>query len=197
LERVLKMERGCVEDQPQPVRHAESLENSEGLRLVENDTAALRHFSNRLLAIMMMVAALAAGCGGHDHEHGHGHGHEHIPPHGGTPVILGNEHYHLEFLQNAETGQMHAYILDGHMDRFIRIPAESFEVEAQLPDRREALVFRAVANPATGETVGDTAQFTAEAEWLRHPVEFDAVLKSISIRGREYSSVKFNFPKGH
>jgi hypothetical protein len=41
-----KMERGCVEDQPQPVNHAEALENSEGLRLVEDDTAALRQFSN-------------------------------------------------------------------------------------------------------------------------------------------------------
>jgi hypothetical protein len=37
---------GCVEDQPQPVNHAEALENSEGLRLVEDDTAALRQFSN-------------------------------------------------------------------------------------------------------------------------------------------------------
>jgi hypothetical protein len=42
------MERGCVQDQPQPVQHAEALENSEGLRLVEDDTAALRHFSNTL-----------------------------------------------------------------------------------------------------------------------------------------------------
>jgi hypothetical protein len=31
------MERGCVEDQPQPV-NAEALEDSEGLRLVEDDT---------------------------------------------------------------------------------------------------------------------------------------------------------------
>jgi hypothetical protein len=28
-----------VQDQPQPVKHAEALENSEGLRLVEDDTA--------------------------------------------------------------------------------------------------------------------------------------------------------------
>jgi hypothetical protein len=27
------MERGCVEDHPQPVEHGESLEDSEGLRL--------------------------------------------------------------------------------------------------------------------------------------------------------------------
>jgi hypothetical protein len=42
------MERGCVEDQPQPVKHAEALENSVGLRLVEDDTVALRHFTNTL-----------------------------------------------------------------------------------------------------------------------------------------------------
>jgi mono/diheme cytochrome c family protein len=54
-ERVLKMERGCVEDQPQPVKHAESLEKSEGLRLAEDDTAALRNFSNRLSEIQALV----------------------------------------------------------------------------------------------------------------------------------------------
>jgi hypothetical protein len=48
LRAVLKMERDCVEDQPQPVKHAEALENSEGLRLVEDDTVSLRHFSNTL-----------------------------------------------------------------------------------------------------------------------------------------------------
>jgi hypothetical protein len=43
------MERGCVEDQPQPVNHAEALESTKGLRLVEDDTvAALRRFSNTL-----------------------------------------------------------------------------------------------------------------------------------------------------
>jgi hypothetical protein len=40
------MERGCVEDQPQQVKDLESLENSKALRLAEDDTAALRYFSN-------------------------------------------------------------------------------------------------------------------------------------------------------
>jgi hypothetical protein len=48
-ERVLKMERGCVEDQPQQVKHSESPENSKALRLVEDNTAALRHFQNTFL----------------------------------------------------------------------------------------------------------------------------------------------------
>jgi hypothetical protein len=41
------MVRGCVEDQPQQLKHSESPENSKALRLVEDDTM-LRHFSNRL-----------------------------------------------------------------------------------------------------------------------------------------------------
>jgi hypothetical protein len=42
------MERGCVKDQPQQVKDSESLEDSKALRLVEDDTAALRHFSSTL-----------------------------------------------------------------------------------------------------------------------------------------------------
>ena len=44
MERVLKMERGCVEDQPQ---HPNTPEFLELLRLVEDDTAALRVFKTR------------------------------------------------------------------------------------------------------------------------------------------------------
>jgi hypothetical protein len=44
------MERGCVEDQPLCSEHPKSFENSSALRLVGDDTAALRHCSNKLLA---------------------------------------------------------------------------------------------------------------------------------------------------
>ena len=42
------MERGCVEDQPQRVPVSESPGNSSTLRLVADDTAALRDFQNTL-----------------------------------------------------------------------------------------------------------------------------------------------------
>jgi hypothetical protein len=42
------MERGCVEDQPQRRISPESFGNSRVLRLVEDDTAALRDFPNTL-----------------------------------------------------------------------------------------------------------------------------------------------------
>jgi hypothetical protein len=46
--RVLKMERGWVEDQPQRLTNPECLGNSSVLRLVEDDTGALRDFTNTL-----------------------------------------------------------------------------------------------------------------------------------------------------
>jgi hypothetical protein len=157
------------------------------------------------LALTLLLAALVAGCGpssdhGHDHGpshgHSHDHGHQHSPPHGGTPVVLGNEAYHIEFVHDREAGRMHAYILDGHMERFVRVPAESFEVAARHADSEEILVFRPANNPATGEKPGDASQFTAESEWLKEERQFEGLLKSLTIRGREYATVTFRFPKG-
>jgi hypothetical protein len=42
------MERGCVEDQPQRLISSESFGDWSALRLVEDDTAALREFQNTL-----------------------------------------------------------------------------------------------------------------------------------------------------
>jgi hypothetical protein len=67
-QRVLKMERGCVEEQPQPDKHAEALVNSGGLRLVEDDTAALRHFSSTLSSQEVMGARLLV-CHLHEYYH--------------------------------------------------------------------------------------------------------------------------------
>ena len=55
----------------------------------------------------------------------------------------------------------------------------------------------AVANAATGETVGDTSQFVAGADWLAGVEAFDAVLPEVSIQGRVYRNVAFKYPKGN
>jgi hypothetical protein len=123
--------------------------------------------------------------------------HEHHPPHGGTPVVLGDEAYHLEFVRDAAAGRMDFYVLDGEMENFIRIAAPSIEVAADADGRKRPLVFRAVANPETGETVGDTSQFEAEADWLKSTASFDAVLAEIDVRGSRFAHVGFNFPKGN
>ena len=69
------MERGCVEDQPQRVPISESPGNSSTLRLVADDTAALRefqktlsgawrhetHFQNTLLGFSVVAFGVMAG----------------------------------------------------------------------------------------------------------------------------------------
>ena len=153
-----------------------------------------------MAACATLLTLALAGCGAKpDHEAGAGTdgGHHHEPPHGGTGIVLGEEEYHVEFVLDAETGRMRAYILSAHMEGFTRTAAESFSVTANFPDRKETLTFKAVANNATGETVGDTSQFEAQADWLRTNRQFDAVLKALTIKGRKYENVAFNFPKGN
>lgn len=123
------------------------------------------------------------------------HRHEHTPPHGGTPVVLGDEEHHLEIVREAGTGKLTAFVLDGHLEQFIRITAPSFTLEVAAP--RATLTFRAVTNSASGETFGDTAQFEAQADWLKTTPAFDAVLPSLSVRAKTYTNVAFNFPKGN
>ena len=150
------------------------------------------------LMLAVLVVLGQAGCGGgHDHDHSHAGPHHHEPPHGGAGVTLGDEAAHIEFLADAETGTMIAWFFTPHMERYLRVQVESFEVLAKLPEGEARLTFHAVANAGTGETVGDTSQFVAGADWLVGVEAFDAVLPEVSVRGRVYRSVAFNYPKGN
>lgn len=123
--------------------------------------------------------------------------HEHHPPHRGTPVVLGDELYHLEFVRDAAAGTLQAYVLDGELENFVRCAMPAFEIVAVVNGTPTTLVFQAVANPATGETVGDTALFEAHADWLKDTNEFNATLKAITVRGATFNEVAFNFPEGN
>lgn len=136
----------------------------------------------------------AEGAGDHSH---HSHRHVHEPPHGGTAVVLGDEAHHLELVLDPVNKVMDAYVLDSEMERFERLRASSLTVRAQVAGAEQVLVFEAVANPATGETVGNTSQFRARADWLGTVTSFDAVLSQIEVGGVIYSNVVFNFPKGN
>jgi hypothetical protein len=121
--------------------------------------------------------------------------HQDRPPHGGTPVALG-DNYHIEFVLDAASGTLSAYILDDEMEEFVRSNMPSFEVTAKVGGVEQTLIFKPVANPATGETVGDTALFTAQAGWLKTTKAFDAMIKSVTLDGTTFTDVGFNFPKG-
>ena len=150
------------------------------------------------LILAVLVALGQVGCsGGHDHDHSHAEPHYHEPPHGGAGVTLGAEAAHIEFLVDAAAGIVPAWFFTPHMERYLRIQAETFEVLAKLPDGEAKLTFAAVANAGTGETVGDTSQFVAQADGLAGVKSFDAVLPELTVRGTVYRNVAFNYPKGN
>ena len=123
--------------------------------------------------------------------------HEHKSPHGGTPVVLGDEAYHLELVLDATDGKLRAFVLDGEMENFIRLSVSSVEIDALINGVSQTLVLLPVANAATGEAAGDTALFEAQAGWLKTSNGFDGTLKKITVRGTTFTDVKFNFPKGN
>ena len=116
-------------------------------------------------------------------------GHTHRAPHGGTLVEIGEHAYNLELVRDAAAGKLTAYVLDGHAENFIRISAPSIELVAFTGGERRPLSLRAVANSATGETVGDTSQFEAQAEWLKNTAEFPGEIPSVEIRGSKFQGV--------
>src|SRR6185503_1476227 len=88
-------------------------------------------------------------------------------PHGGTLVELGEHAYSLELVRDPATGSLSIFILDAHAENFVRIKAATLELVATVGREQRVLSLRAVANSATGETVGDTSQFDGQADWLK------------------------------
>ena len=160
---------------------------------------------NPLLALVLTLALPACKDQHAGHDHGKpgdakkeaAHKHEHTPPHGGAPVVLGDEEFHLEFVREAAAGKLQLYVLDGHLDKFVRIAVPAIEVTSTIGGVLQTLAFQPVANPATGEKVGDTSLFEAQADWLKTATNFDAVVKLVDVKGKAFKDVKFNFPKGN
>jgi hypothetical protein len=111
--------------------------------------------------------------------------------------VLGEEDYHIELVLDQQAGRLQAYVLDGEMENFVRSAAPSMEITATVGGTPRLLVLAAVPNAETGETVGDTSLFEVQADWLKTAREFDAVLKSVPIRGTTFTDIRFNFPRGN
>ena len=160
-----------------------------------------RFARHTLSAMVLALSGLIAGCGGKDehagHDHGNGHKHEHRAPHGGPAVVLGKEAYHLELVRTADAGLLTCYVLDGHMESFIRIPAPHLSIETTVSNRTQTLELLPVANAATGEKQGDTSQFEVRAEWLKTTPQFTGKVLGITIKGSTYTDVAFRFPEGN
>jgi len=145
-------------------------------------------------AVLASGVLLAAGCGRHEHA-GHGEPvgeHVHLAPHGGTLVEIGEHAYAIELLRDAATGRLTAWVLDGHAENFIRIAPTTLEVVAYSGGSRRTLTLRAVANTATGETVGSTSQFEGAADWVKHGGEIHGEIAAFEIQGHRFPGAAYH-----
>jgi hypothetical protein len=150
----------------------------------------------RIPIALLVALAVAGGCSRQLADSGKVQLHVDQPPHGGTPVALG-EAYNLELVRDPSTGLLQAYVLDDEMEEFVRSSAPSVEIDAKVAGTAKVVILKAVPNTATGETVGDTSQFQGQADWLKGTAPFDGAVVSITVRGTLFSGVRFSFPKGN
>lgn len=160
-------------------------------------------FGKRGLAALAAVTALfLAGCGhdhdhSHDHDHDHGgHGHAHHAPHGGALTMLGDHAFQIEVLPSQSNGTISLYMLDGEAERFIRISAESIDATLKSEGKSEDLSFAAVANDATGETVGNTSLFALSAPEWAGKGRFTIQIDRLELLGQVFENLELPYPEG-
>jgi len=107
---------------------------------------------------------------------------------------LGEEFAHIEIVLDAGTGKLSAFALDGEAEKSVRVKQSEIEVAVKNP----AVVIKlgGIANTLTGETAGDTSEFSGQSDRLKGATDFDGAIKTISIKGKQFKDVEFNFPKG-
>ena len=149
---------------------------------------------NFLFAIL--IALFVLGCAEHQHDEScgsHGGLHVHEPLLGGQLMALG-EHgsgYNLELLID-ENNRFSVYILDAHAENFVRIEQESLQVD--LSDgNTTSLILHAVADPATGETIGNTSHFQSKGT-VENFLPLNGIIEMIEIGSQQYSEIEFFFP---
>ena len=149
---------------------------------------------NFLFAIL--IALFLGGCAEHQHDEScesHGGLHVHEPLLGGQLMALG-EHgsgYNLELLID-EKNRFSVYILDAHAENFVRIEQESLQVD--LSDgNTTSLILHAVADSATGETVGNTSHFKTKGT-VEKFLPLNGIIEMIEIGSKQYSAIDFFFP---
>lgn len=142
---------------------------------------------NRLL-LLLASFVLAVGAAAKEAHH------VHTAPHGGTLVEVGEHQFSLEFVRDAAAGSLTLYVLDGHAENFVRLNARVIELVCEVKGRTEKLTLAAVANELSGETVGDTSQFAAQADWLKREGEFKGRIAALEIRGMAFKEIAFGFP---
>lgn len=154
----------------------------------------IMRIKHRGILLGQLVALLLwTGCSKPNTDGGDSHGgHYHAAPHGGSLVMLGNHLAQIELVPGETPGDWSLYVLDGGAERFVRIEQETIKV---IMDGQETL-FHATENLATGESVGNTSQFTAKVDRLDGESRFPVRIDEIVVFRQPFVQVEFDFPEG-
>jgi hypothetical protein len=117
--------------------------------------------------------------------------HHHTAPHGGLLVEVGSHQFNVELLHDAATGMLTLYMLDAHAENFVRTAMKSIDVTLHAGGQIRSLTLKPVANPATGETVGATSQYEAQADWLKTTEKFSGIITDLDFNGTQFSGLPF------
>ena len=118
----------------------------------------------------------------------------HSAPRGGALVVLAEETAHVEVLLDADTGHLAVYVLGPHAEAPVRVTQESLSLTLLVDGVERRVTLPAVASELTGETVGDTSEFSAEVEALKGVQAFTGTIDEVSARGSTYSDVAITYP---
>ena len=132
-------------------------------------------------------------CGEEQQEEIH-NAHNHPAPHGGQLVELG-EHgsgFNLELVLH-EQGFLQIYVFDAHVQNFVRISANSIDIEITDQNGTARIITcEPIEDPITGETVGNTSLFTS-TERINEILPLQGVINKIDIMEFPYENVEINF----
>jgi hypothetical protein len=132
-------------------------------------------------------------CGEEQQEEIHS-AHNHPAPHGGQLVELGKHGsgFNLELVLH-EQGFLQIYVLDAHVQNFVRISANSIDIEITDQNGTARIITcEPIEDPITGETVGNTSLFTS-TERINEILPLQGVINKIDIMEFPYENVEINF----
>jgi hypothetical protein len=152
-----------------------------------------------LFAFLLAAALLAPGCGSNTtedpadaEEFGD---HAHAAMFGGELLELGEHQANLEFVADTVEGRVSVYVLDAHAENTMRLTDESLPAELMVGGEVIPITLNASENALTGETIGDSAQFTAKHEAIVGAESFSLRLPAITVRGLPFKNITWTFGK--
>jgi hypothetical protein len=149
---------------------------------------------NGMIVLALVSLGFFCGCErrpDHAEDAGATHTHQHAAPHGGMLIEVGDHQFNVELVHDATTGTLTLYALDAHAENFVRTGMPAIDLSVAAAGQTRSLTLLPVANAATGETVGATSQYQAQAEWLKGTAGLTGTIARLDFNGTAFAQIPF------